>query len=38
MMTRNPKDNQQMKMEFVMLEELVQEDHDSKKDRKAHRF
>lgn len=31
MMTRNPKDNQQMKMEFVMLEELVQEDHDLRK-------
>jgi transposase len=31
MMTRNPKDNQQLKMEFVMLEELVQEDHDLRK-------
>lgn len=31
MMTRNKKENQQLKMEFVMLEQLVKADHDLRK-------
>lgn len=31
MMTRNKKENQQLKMEFVMLEQLVKPDHDLRK-------
>lgn len=30
-MTRNKKENQQLKMEFVMLEQLVKADHDLRK-------